>query len=211
MKRPGNSLSPCRTCHITATRDPSKPRAPLYVPHSGRYDIENLPLRTDLRKQIEYSEIAGDEWMKKFGISRSSILLQLPSVHFPRSFPLDLMHSVLQNTTELLWKLWTGNLNLLDSCTPPAGGVPDYVLPKTVLEEVSDPTPTLLILIMDRLGLQCRVPVGTYLLTLAMLHAILITIGEASRPQNGRRGFFIMVLLYWISALEYVMLTISVC
>ena len=40
------------------------------------------------------------------GINRSSILLQLPSIHFPRSFPVDIMHCILQNITPKLLRIW---------------------------------------------------------------------------------------------------------
>jgi hypothetical protein len=43
---------------------------------------------------------------KEFGITRASILLELRSLHFPRSFPVDIMHCVLLNVSETLYKLW---------------------------------------------------------------------------------------------------------
>ena len=136
MKRPGNALSPCRACHIQAMRDPSNPRSTLYVPHLGRYNAANLPLRKDLRAQIQDAIVAGEEWKKKLGISRASILLQLPSIHYPRSFPLDMMHAVLQNITVMLWRIWIGDFHKFDGALPPVGKPSNYVLSKAAIDEV---------------------------------------------------------------------------
>ena len=103
MKRPGNAFRPCRTCEVKAEIGQNH----YYVPHSD-YNFENPPLRHGLRRTIKDVEVADSEESRKLaGITRSSILLELRSLHFPRSFPADIMHLVLQNVAPTLYKLWT--------------------------------------------------------------------------------------------------------
>jgi hypothetical protein len=105
MKRPGNAFRPCRTCEIKAERGDGKSKT-YYVPHTN-YDFGNPSLRSNLREIIKLVDAAdSEEYRKLFGISRSSILLELRSLHFPRSFPADIMHQVLLNIVSLLYKLW---------------------------------------------------------------------------------------------------------
>jgi hypothetical protein len=61
-----------------------------------------------LRELIEKVHDAEDKekYGKIIGISRKSILLELRSLHYPRSFPVDLMHLVLLNVAPSLYKLW---------------------------------------------------------------------------------------------------------
>ena len=102
MKRPGHALRPCRTCLIEAE---SAGRT-YYVPHSS-YDFNNPPLRSGFREAIQLvEETDSEEDRRVTGISRSSILLELRSVHFPRSFPADIMQLVLRNITPTLSALW---------------------------------------------------------------------------------------------------------
>jgi hypothetical protein len=104
MKRPGNAVRPCRTCEIKATMGETH----YYVPHDN-YDFERPPLRKRLRKLIRDIEQYGnnDDTRERTGITRSSILLELRSLHFPRSFPADIMHLVLQNIAPTLYQLWS--------------------------------------------------------------------------------------------------------
>ena len=41
------------------------------------------------------------------GITRRTVLLDLPTLHFPRSFVIDLMHCILINIVPTLWDIWT--------------------------------------------------------------------------------------------------------
>lgn len=105
MKRPGNAFRPCRTCQIKAEKGGPRART-YYVPHSG-YNFKNPPLRSNLREVIRLvAEADSEESSRISGISRSSILLELRSLHFPRSFPADIMHLVLQNIAPTLYALW---------------------------------------------------------------------------------------------------------
>jgi Transposase family tnp2/Domain of unknown function (DUF4218) len=112
MKRPGNAVRPCRTCEIKAEANIKKKKGKkkgtttYYVPHTS-YKFNDPPLRNDLRHVIDLVESADSEdYRTKAGITRSSILLELRSLHFPRSFPADIMHLVLQNIAPTLYKLW---------------------------------------------------------------------------------------------------------
>jgi hypothetical protein len=114
MKCPGNAYRPCRTCKIVGTRKESE-RGIYFVPHSD-YNFQDPPVRTGLRERIDLVERAStrldgtasttDAYRKKHGITRKSILLELESIHFPRSFPVDIMHCVLLNITRMMFKLW---------------------------------------------------------------------------------------------------------
>jgi hypothetical protein len=106
MKSPGNAYRPCRSCEITGQRRQDTARSPYYVPHTD-FSFENPPMRVDLRSLIEQVHQAGDtESGLLTGIRCRSELLRLSSIHFPRSFPGDIMHCVLQNVTPTLFQLW---------------------------------------------------------------------------------------------------------
>ena len=110
MKKPGNSYRPCHQCSIMATLGLNRT---YYIPHSPNMDLHNLSPRQNLRKVFSLWEALADPKRKKemsqeLGLVKSSILMELPTLHFPRSFPLDLMHCVLQNIMPELFRLWGG-------------------------------------------------------------------------------------------------------
>ena len=99
------------------------------MPHQGNCNPDQLPLRTNLRGDIRTAEIAGEQFKKRFGnrrlgssythiltkdtgIVRQSILLYIRSVHFPRSFPIDVMHAILLNNVPLLYRIWSSEIEL---------------------------------------------------------------------------------------------------
>jgi hypothetical protein len=43
-----------------------------------------------------------------YGINHRSILLELRSLYFPRSFPVDVMHCILLNVLPKILELWQG-------------------------------------------------------------------------------------------------------
>ena len=105
MKAPGNARSPCRTCEF---KGQNRDQEHYYYQHT-EYNISDLPIRKGLRDTISLLDDAESEALRtEFGITRSSILLQLRSIHFPRSFPVDIMHCVLQNITPMLFDKWSG-------------------------------------------------------------------------------------------------------
>src|SRR5204863_7506202 len=103
-------------------------------PHSDQ-DIRSLPLRTNLRMVIELVETASDdEYRKKFGINHKCLLLQLHSLHFPRSFPADIMHCVLQNVTPTIWRLWNCTKLTVDDPKESESCLEDYYISKDQLD-----------------------------------------------------------------------------
>ena len=128
FKRPGNAKSPCRMCEIKGIRYKNT----YYVPHNG---LEDLPLRHSVRKTIRDVVLSRSKEVERdWGITRASILLKLRSVNFPRSFPIDIMHCVLQNITPTIFKLWNGT-KLLD-CNNSDTSLPSYQLSKNALEMI---------------------------------------------------------------------------
>ena len=93
MKPPGNAKSPCRAC----ARAESGPGVlVLPTPHTPRYDIGNLPIRTELRKTISLLEDAEREALRtEYGIARSapinSLSAKLPgryhALRTPKYYP----------------------------------------------------------------------------------------------------------------------------
>jgi hypothetical protein len=107
FKRPGNSKAPCRMCYLTGQRAPSG--TTYYIPHNG--NCTHLPFRRDSRADIrDVVNSNSAEMQTEYGIVRKSILTKLRSIHFPRSFPIDIMHCVLQNITPMLYNIWSGNM-----------------------------------------------------------------------------------------------------
>lgn len=79
-----------------------------YYPHT-EYNTGKLPMRKKVRRCIvDVVAARSEEISKETGIVSESIFLELDSLHFPRSFPVDIMHCVLQNITPTLFKLWNG-------------------------------------------------------------------------------------------------------
>ena len=136
MKAPGNAFRPCRTCMIKGERQSGRNKT-YYVPHTV-YGLQNLPVRTNLRRTIGLVEAAQSrEYQQRLGINRSSILLRLRSLHFPRSFPADIMHCVLQNITPTLYKLWNGTKLSADDLKKRGMDREPYHLDAQVLEGIS--------------------------------------------------------------------------
>jgi len=110
MKKPGNLYRPCHQCSIIATLGLNRT---YYISHSLKMDLHDLSPRKNLRKVFALWEALADPKRKKemsqeLGLVKSSILMELLKLHFPRSFPLDLMHCVLQNIMPELFRLWGG-------------------------------------------------------------------------------------------------------
>lgn len=113
MVRPGNAKTPCTQCEISAVRAENKTH---YVPHTTSQIHGDLPRREHLRDDIaKWDSLVGygagvqrKEMSTQLGITRKSALIELQSLHWPRSFPLDLMHCVLLNIVPDLYELWGG-------------------------------------------------------------------------------------------------------
>lgn len=127
-----NGLSPCRMCQIRGVAMPGETTSKTkYVPlfrcdeeNSGQnvqLDPLDLPLRThdDFMEQAEEVQSAptateSKRLAREYGIKGVSILSQLSSISFPRSFPYDFMHLIWENLLPNLIKLWTGTFKGLD-------------------------------------------------------------------------------------------------
>ena len=145
MKSPGNAFRSCRMCTIAGTRRTDVRQSPYYVPHTN-YPFERPPIRTNLRDNINTVEIANDDESRRLtGIKDKSELLRLRSIHFPRSFPGDIMHCVLQNITPMLFQLWNGTKLAIDDkkashsrAYQDCSGLPSYCLKKDDLDSIGD-------------------------------------------------------------------------
>ena len=135
LKRPGNAFRPCRTCTITADRGGGRI---YYVPHKN-YNFTTKQPRIRLRELIEKVHDAEDKekYGKITGISRKSILLELRSLHYPRSFPVDLMHLVLLNIAPSLYKLWNRTKLSIDKANHAEFEVRPYHLSDSELATIS--------------------------------------------------------------------------
>ena len=128
FKRPGAALSPCRMCYIKGRRMPGS--SIHYVPHDGKYS--GFDMRTEARTDINLAVQANDEaTYTQWGITRKSILTGLRSIHFPRSFPIDIMHCILLNIVPSLFRLWIGKVKGIDEDTNP-----EYRLSTQTLERI---------------------------------------------------------------------------
>jgi Transposase family tnp2 len=145
MKSPGNAYRPCRMCKIPGERRYGARHSPYYVPHTT-FAFDNPPMRTDLREDIRLVEEAGDDKTRMLtGIRGSTELLRLQSIHFPRSFPGDIMHCVLQNITPCLFQLWNRTKLAIDDTNPSQptrctdrSGMPSYYLATSDLNSIGD-------------------------------------------------------------------------
>lgn len=112
MKTPGNAKVPCRHCMIKATHAPP-PSSHWYIPYTTAQAAGNLPLRQNLRLNIEQCTTphVDPKVAAKFGINRASILLKIPTLHFTRSFPIDTMHCILLNIVKnAQWYQWVPSI-----------------------------------------------------------------------------------------------------
>jgi hypothetical protein len=119
FKRPGNALRPCRCCMIESELgEPGNKGKRILL--CTAYGLRFLQ-RENVREVVRAVAAANsDEYRTRFGINRASILLELRSIHFPRSFPIDIMHCVLLNLTETLFKLWIREKLSFEKDAPPS-------------------------------------------------------------------------------------------
>jgi hypothetical protein len=150
FKRPGNAISPCHHCNIKGTL---KANGKYAIAHTDE-NIDNPDMRQNLRPALDlWSRLPKgqqDALGTEKGITGVSILLELPTLHFPGSFPLDLMHCVLLNQMRLLYKVLGGptdDKSSTQNSVPPVAGVPTSKQWKAIslLQEASRKTiPTFL-------------------------------------------------------------------
>jgi hypothetical protein len=130
-----NGFCPCRMCHIKGLRIPNSCATTHYVPldqsrhpdvqHNNaaiqKYDPSQLPLRThadyiEQGRQVQFAsnDTEFKKLSKQFGVKGVSILMHIPSIYYPSSFPYDFMHLVYEGVIKNLVMLWTGNFKGLD-------------------------------------------------------------------------------------------------
>jgi len=66
------------------------------------------------------------------GIKDHSILFNLKAIHFPDSFPIDIMHLIYENIAGYMFKLWTGDFFQKGSSQDNG----DYVFSKNMWKEI---------------------------------------------------------------------------
>lgn len=109
MKNPGNAYRPCHHCMIEGEKGAN---GIYYIPHTN-IDVDSLPARKNLRQVLtSFGTITNKALReakgKELGLTRASILLELQSLRFPESFPLDLMHCLHLNISPMLHTLMGG-------------------------------------------------------------------------------------------------------
>jgi len=67
------------------------------------------------------------------GIKGKSILFELESIDFPRSFPIDIMHLFFENVAPQMFKLWSNQFFKEDSLNNLSF---PFILPKSSWEEI---------------------------------------------------------------------------
>ena len=111
FKSPGSAKAPCRMCYQHAQQPQTSNT--YYVPHNGIYSGFNM--RCDACRDIQLSvDVDKHDVYSQWGITRKSILTKLRSIHFPRSFPVDIMHCILLSITPLIFRLWIGKVPEID-------------------------------------------------------------------------------------------------
>lgn len=146
-----NAKHPCRACDIEGIRiigggSPGRKenkthyipvqRPSNYPPPSVTVTVTNLPLRNHKKylKQAREVDLAPSLTESRrlatlYGINGIPIASHIPGVRFPESFPHELMH-LLENQLSNMVDFISGNFKKLDA------GSEDYILPKTVWEEI---------------------------------------------------------------------------
>jgi hypothetical protein len=111
-KHPGKAKQSCRMCTFSGTLGRG---GKYFYPH-GEDTI--APINLNLREQIEDVEAFMstnattrdlEKLKRDLGINCRSILVDIPTLHFPRSFPIDTMHSMNHNIPKSMFHLWKGS------------------------------------------------------------------------------------------------------
>jgi hypothetical protein len=122
-----NGYSPCRCCLIHGQRIQNSANNVYYPalqpptrpgqPRSERgWNPNDLPPRTRENLQTHLAEMASantaterERLSMKYGVHRQSMLLRIPSLEFPYSFPHNIMHLIFENICPLLCEHWTAS------------------------------------------------------------------------------------------------------
>ena len=144
-----NSIHPCRSCPITATRDTSLSRSPYYAAlakpaeQNGRV-VKRNPAALGRRLHESWGETAErirfahtakerNQIAKDTGIKEKPAMSRVSSLNFAVSIPWDWMH-LMENIVSALISLWKGTFKGLDT------GVEDYVMADSVWQVIGEET-----------------------------------------------------------------------
>lgn len=144
-----NGRRPCCACNIKGVCAPGTTRGPLYVPLNWEafpdseepevYNPLHLPRRTHkkildqaCRVQSAAQENTHKALATEFGIKGVLLLLYLPSILFPDSFPYNFMHLLWENVIPNLQELWTGKFKGMDA------GTSDFKLDPETIKIIGD-------------------------------------------------------------------------
>jgi hypothetical protein len=140
-----NGFCPCRACQIQGVRHPSATtyyvplrhpttstswQHPRYIPKREHTHFQDVPSKI----RALPTQAARKRLARYWGINDTSILINIPSLSFPTSFPHDFMHLLFENIVPNLIDLWTGSYKGL-----PQGSV-EYQLPQDVWEQIGRET-----------------------------------------------------------------------
>ncbi|GBC22616.2 transposase domain-containing protein [Rhizophagus irregularis DAOM 181602=DAOM 197198] len=107
-----NSYSGCRFCNLRGTLNEMNRH--VYYPLQQNIDPIRLPIRTHdemLTSINQIEHLKGDRretYIRNCGIKGKSILFELSSIKFPRSFPVDIMHLFFENIAPHMFRHWIG-------------------------------------------------------------------------------------------------------
>jgi hypothetical protein len=122
-----NGFFPCRFCLIQGERNVGAHKTTYYPvlqppiqpggTHRNRqWDLNQLPLqsRDSLHEHLTKISRATaaqhhDKLTKHYGVNRLSMVLRIPSLKFPDSFPHDIMHLIFENLCPTLCQQWTAS------------------------------------------------------------------------------------------------------
>jgi hypothetical protein len=111
-KSPGKAKQSCRMCTFSGTLG----RGGKYFYPNGEAMVTgvNLDMRLHI-EDVEQHRVAStsqrdfNNLRRDRGVNCRSILMDLPTIHFPRSFPIDTMHSMNHNIPKHMFHLWKGS------------------------------------------------------------------------------------------------------
>ncbi|RGB26442.1 hypothetical protein C1646_631332, partial [Rhizophagus diaphanus] len=113
-----NARSGCRFCYIhgiysNIARHIYFPLQPPQGYNGTNYDPENLPMRSHTSHLQDIEAMENERRYKNViqrekGINGRSILLELQSIDFPASFPVDIMHALFENTASHMFRHFNG-------------------------------------------------------------------------------------------------------
>lgn len=103
-----------------------------------KYHATHLPLWTDGDFRLEAATVVDEDNVKigkLSGINYLSIFAELPTIQFPRSFPIDVMHLVYEGLAQQMVSHWRGDFF---TGAAAAAGALDCVMPSKVWKQIGE-------------------------------------------------------------------------